>query len=92
MAWCRFERTGCGGSCRRSRRPTPGGAGSGERCIPGTDLWMGDHSYSWVTLDELTDRTGSEDSSFWPWVDSVLAPLGKQYGPENVRIVFGFDS
>ena len=52
--------------------------------------WMGDHSFSWVTLAELKAVKGyARKMSLIPeWVPE-LERLG---APEDVRIVFGFDS
>lgn len=55
------------------------------------DEWdFGDHSFSWVTLAELM--------AYGPWPDfggelkGLIPELQKLGDPENVRLVFGFDS
>lgn len=60
----------------------------------GHDVWMGDHSYSWLTLDEIRDHDYPEGDReyldmFLKWIDYAAVKCG---GYENGRIVFGFDS
>lgn len=58
-------------------------------------VWLGDHSYGWLSLGELLDykpRT-EEEKTAWEWFDTeVITELKLLGGPNNVRIVFGFDS
>lgn len=62
--------------------------------------WMGDHSYSWLSLDEILQWDGWDQQGY---VDITLrdacagfiafcAYLKIRYGKEPVRFVFGFDS
>ena len=58
----------------------------------GPDIHLGEHSQSWLTLAELqkhSKRLHMADSDF---VDRVMAGLATLGNPEDVRIVFGFDS
>lgn len=66
----------------------------------GGDKWMGDHSFTWFTPQELADWTGwdqmVEEHSlrdlcevFLKWLDYVQA---KYADAARVRIVIGFDS
>lgn len=60
-------------------------------------FWMGDHSYSWVTLRELLEYPWEElpkderehcglfRKAILPWMETLGAP-------DDVRVVFGFDS
>ena len=72
--------------------------------LDGEKMWMGDHSHSWVTLQELDEYDWShvrhyesgppysaEDAcgDFYLRVIPWLRSLGN---PEDVRLVFGFDS
>jgi len=56
-------------------------------------IWMGDHSYSWLTLDEMLSWDGwsqldGAETIWLKWLDYAKAASG---GYES-RIVFGFDS
>jgi len=60
----------------------------------GREVWMGDHSYSWLLLSEIRDHEYPEEDreyldTFFKWVDYAASKCG---GYENGRIVFGFDS
>lgn len=74
--------------------------GEGDEYIEGK--WMGDHSYSWLSLRELveyphwheivpgTEETAAEHTgNFYSDFLPALVELGDL---DNVRIVFGFDS
>lgn len=52
-------------------------------------VWMGDHSFSWLTLAELRARTDWPEGNFR---DNFLPALAQLGAPADVRIVFGFDS
>ena len=68
--------------------------------------WLGDHSTSYLSLTELErydwdqlsyelngERYTLKDESFYCGVMEYLRELSKKFGgPDNVRIVFGFDS
>jgi hypothetical protein len=71
-----------------------------EDALPEGEIWPGDHSFSWLTLRELLEydwqcRTSWEDTyaecagQFYTKVIPALQTLGD---PDDVRIVFGFDS
>lgn len=82
----------------------PGFDQYGGRYADDADSWLGDHSFSWVSLRDLLDYDWDAPVS-WPDGESVslreacsdftgqvipwLASLG---APDDVRIVFGFDS
>lgn len=60
----------------------------------GLEVWMGDHSHSWLTLSEIRDHDYPDEdreylSTFLKWIDYAASECG---GYENGRIVFGFDS
>lgn len=65
-------------------------------------FWLGEHSLSWINLKELEaydwDQKTYEDytlKDFYIYTNIIpyMRALAEQYGgPENVRIVFGFDS
>lgn len=67
-----------------------------------TGTWMGDHSYSWLTIDELVNWDGWDQechesilrdytSVFLKWLDWADAKT-EFYKGKGRRIVFGFDS
>ena len=67
-----------------------------DPCLGGH--WLGEHSHSWVTVAELAAYDLSEQYAPWGTVGDAsgiprwlpyLLSLGK---PEDVRLVFGFDS
>lgn len=52
-------------------------------------IWLGDHSFSWLTLGELLAHDWSAvDADFAAFVEAMKA-VG---APDDVRIVFGFDN
>ena len=55
------------------------------------DIWLGDHSFSWLTLTELQAYPWDTESA-GDFVERFIPELAKIGAPEDVRIVFGFDS
>jgi len=65
--------------------------------------WMGDHSHSWLMVDEIVNWPRWDESihhgstlkdncrNFWLWLDWIRA-RNRPWGDSNIRIVFGFDS
>jgi hypothetical protein len=69
----------------------------------GEEMWMGDHSWSWVTVKELNDYDWSQRASRGGIEESAEEAVGEFYtrvmpwlnslgDPKDVRLVFGFDS
>lgn len=55
------------------------------------EMWLGDHSFSWLTLRELlTYRWNAKEAR--DFVSEFLPELKKLGDPDKIRIVFGFDS
>lgn len=54
-------------------------------------FWLGDHSFSWLTLAELLEHR-QRIAKVSPEFDKVITALQKVGPPEDVRIVFGFDN
>jgi hypothetical protein len=59
--------------------------------------WIGDHSFSWLTAEEFItsiDKAETETDYIGRWrtFRTILSILITEYGSENVRVVFGFDS
>jgi hypothetical protein len=77
---CRDDRT-------PSMRPIEAGRLIGDVERNGNDL--GEHSHSWVTLAEL--KAVPEDQQ-WALPDTWIPELEKFGAPDDVRLVFGFDS
>lgn len=73
-------------------------------CVDG--VWMGDHSYSWLTLRELvmyphwdkvvegtSERAREHASGLHEFVLSLIGyRIRNGLSPDDIRIVFGFDS
>lgn len=64
-------------------------------------VWMGDHSYTWLTLEELLDWDGWDQKlddgtleeycrTFWRWLEYLESKYSD--GLYEVRLVIGFDS
>lgn len=66
-----------------------------------TEVWLGDHSHTWLTLEELLDWDGWDQDlgdgtlkeycrTFWKWLGYIEAKYSD--GIHDVRLVIGFDS
>lgn len=67
----------------------------------GEPEWLGDHSFSWVSLRELQDypwdepvkkRGWTRRADVRNWPDVILPLLASIGAPDDVRLVFGFDN
>lgn len=63
---------------------------------PKAMIWMGDHSFSWLTLDEIEtwpgwtdERRANVGEQFFAWIRWLRLKCGKG---RSARIVFGFDN
>jgi hypothetical protein len=56
------------------------------------DVLISDHSYSWLTLAELLAYDWRQLGHQSPFVTRVIPALMRLGRPDDVRIVFGFDS
>ncbi|HEX6053757.1 MAG TPA: hypothetical protein VFZ21_31020 [Gemmatimonadaceae bacterium] len=56
------------------------------------EYWIGDHSYSWLTVAELLDYQPGEWRESAVFFARFLPELVKVGKPSDVRIVFGFDN
>ena len=62
------------------------------------DEWLGDHSFTWLMLDEVLDYPWEANKversghflSRMKYLSEVAASKG--FSPDNVRLVFGFDN
>ena len=57
---------------------------------------LGDHSQTWASFVELatidSDVYNIVESEFVRWIHGRVADLAKEHGPENARVLMGFDS
>lgn len=61
------------------------------------NIWMGDHSHSWLTLDEIEQWPGWDQNDlrarvgeqWWAWLRWIRLKYGEL---ADVRLVFGFDN
>lgn len=56
--------------------------------------WLGDHSFSWATLRELQEGFAGEwrERICEEYVRLIFEDWPKLGDPDNVRVIFGFDS
>lgn len=58
------------------------------------DFWMGYHGFSWVTLAEMMawERAYADAHDPYGFMARWVRYLGRLGSPDDVRVVFGFDS
>lgn len=68
-----------------------------HRMMDERKLWMGDHSFGWVTLKEIEDWPGWTDelrescAPYLAWVQFIRTKW-RDRAADELRIVFGFDN